>query len=126
MFCGQCGIDVEQSAFCKQCGAQCQQHNRPDPNQQVGGQQDGHQMHMQGEPKSKLAAGLFGIFLGGLGIHNFYLGFIGKAWTQLLMSVIGWILIIPAIVAGIWGLIEGIMILAGSITHDARGVPLRD
>lgn len=27
---------------------------------------------------------------------------------------------------GIWGLTEGIMILIGSITCDARGVPLRD
>jgi len=28
--------------------------------------------------------------------------------------------------AGIWGLIEGIMILSGSINTDANGNPLRD
>ena len=28
--------------------------------------------------KSKVAAGLFGIFLGSFGVHNFYLGFTGS------------------------------------------------
>ncbi len=53
--------------------------------------------------KSKLAAGLLGIFLGCFGVHNFYLGNTGKAVAQLLLTVIGWILIIGPAVAGIWG-----------------------
>ena len=28
--------------------------------------------------------------------------------------------------AGIWGLVEGIMILSGSINTDANGIPLKD
>lgn len=51
--------------------------------------------------KSKLAAGLLGIFLGCFGVHNFYLGNTGKAVAQLLLTVIGWILIIGPAVAGI-------------------------
>ena len=48
--------------------------------------------------KSKLAAGLLGIFLGCFGVHNFYLGNTGKAVAQLLLTVIGWIIFIgPAI-----------------------------
>lgn len=43
--------------------------------------------------KSKLAAGLLGIFLGGLGVHNFYLGNTGKAVAQLLLTLVGWILL---------------------------------
>lgn len=74
--------------------------------------------------KSKIAAGLFGILLGSLGIHNFYLGYTGKAVAQLLITVLT--LGIGSIVTGIWGLIEGIMILTGSIAYDANGVPLRD
>jgi TM2 domain-containing membrane protein YozV len=72
--------------------------------------------------KSKLAAGLLGIFLGGLGIHNFYLGYKGKALAQLLIAVltIGFGLIVTSI----WGLVEGIMILAGAIDKDASGAPL--
>ena len=73
--------------------------------------------------KSKLAAGLLGIFLGALGIHNFYLGYTGKAVAQLLISVCtcG----IGAAVTGVWGLIEGILILTGSIAVDGKGVPIK-
>lgn len=74
--------------------------------------------------KSKLAAGLFGILLGWLGVHNFYLGHTGKALAQLLITLLtcGYL----GIISWIWGLVEGIMILAGTIQTDARGVRLRD
>ena len=69
--------------------------------------------------KSKMTAGLLGIFLGGLGIHNFYLGYTGKAIAQIALSI--------CFGAGaIWGLIEGIMILTGKINKDANGVPLKE
>lgn len=76
------------------------------------------------DAKSRLAAGLFGILLGCLGVHNFYLGFVGKGIAQLLMSLLscGWL----APISAIWGLIEGILILTRSIPNDANGVPLRD
>ena len=74
------------------------------------------------EPKSRLAAGLLGIFLGGLGIHRFYLGYTTLGIVQLLVTLF-------TFGAGaIWGFVEGIMILAGaqSFRVDARGVPLRE
>ena len=74
--------------------------------------------NMMGQQKSKLVAGLLGIFLGGLGVHNFYLGFSGKAVIQIVVSLI------TCGLGSIWGLIEGIMILAGSINVDANGIPL--
>ena len=76
------------------------------------------------EPKSKMAAGLLGIFLGSLGVHNFYLGFTGKAVAQLLITLLtcG----IGGAISGIWGLIEGIMILTGSIAVDGHGVPMKE
>lgn len=81
--------------------------------------------------KSKLAAGLLGIFLGCFGAHNFYLGNYGKAIAQLLLTLLlGWVFGIGAIAAGIWGLVEAILILSsfyGSRWHrDANGVELRD
>lgn len=77
--------------------------------------------------KSKVAAGILGIFLGFLGIHNFYLGFTTKAIIQLLLSVLlGWAFLLGVFIAGIWGLIEGILILVGNISADAKGVPLRE
>lgn len=74
--------------------------------------------------KSKLAAGLFGIFLGAFGVHNFYLGFTGKAVAQLLITVLSCGCF--SIVSAIWGLIEGILILAGDNSKDAYGNELKD
>lgn len=82
-------------------------------------------MYAGGDPnaKSKLVAGLLGIFLGGLGVHNFYLGYNGKAIAQLLISILSCGALAPA--SAIWGLVEGILILVGStITTDATGRPL--
>lgn len=81
--------------------------------------------------KSKLAAGLLGIFLGGLGVHNFYLGNTGKAVAQLLLTLVGWILLgLGPIAAAIWGFVEGIIILCskpGTPWHkDANGYELSD
>jgi len=148
MFCTRCGIDVGANTFCHHCGtcvgAATQENqgfsqanfNQGDSNsnqdqgfnnQQTAGMGfAANPNNMNPMAKSKIVAGLLGIFLGAFGIHNFYLGFTGKAVAQLLMSTVGWILIIPPFAAGIWGFIEGIMILVGSISRDAQGVPLRD
>lgn len=69
--------------------------------------------------KSKVAAGLLGIFLGGWGIHNFYLGNTKRGVIQIVVSLL------TCGIGGIWGFIEGIMILCGSINTDADGNPLQ-
>jgi len=84
------------------------------------------------DAKSKIAAGLLAIFLGTLGVHNFYLGYTSKAVIQLVLSIVG--IVLSCIVIGIfivfgvwiWTLVEGIMILTGSINKDAKGTPLAD
>ena len=71
--------------------------------------------------KSKLVAGLLGILLGGLGVHRFYLGYIGIGIAQIVVTLV------TCGVGHFWGLIEGILILTGStITTDAEGRPLKD
>ena len=76
------------------------------------------------DAKSKLVAGLLGIFLGSFGVHNFYLGYTGKAVAQLLITLLtcGF----GAFISSVWGLIEGILILAGNISVDGNGNPLKD
>lgn len=106
-FCPNCGSQTVPGAVCcTNCGIALSQ---PVP---------------AGEQKSKIAAGLLGIFLGSFGVHNFYLGNTGKAVAQLLITLLtcG----IGAVVSSIWGLIEGILILTGSINTDAKGIPLKD
>ncbi|MFD1212931.1 NINE protein [Arthrobacter sp. GCM10027362] len=76
--------------------------------------------------KSKLVAGLLGIFLGGLGIHRFYLGHTTIGVVQLLLTIFLGAFTFGLV--GLWGFVEGIMILCGAqmFRADARGVPLRD
>ncbi len=69
--------------------------------------------------KNKIAAGLLAIFLGGLGIHKFYLGFTGPGLAFLLVNTIGfaitWLLLfIPNIILWIVGVVEGIIYLTMS------------
>lgn len=107
-FCSNCGAEIKEGAnVCLNCGKMVESEITVDPN-----------------AKSKMAAGLLGIFLGSLGIHNFYLGYTGKAVAQLLITILSCGVL--AIVSEIWGLIEGIQILTGSISVDANGVPLKD
>ena len=75
---------------------------------------------VQGLQKSKMTAGLLGIFVGSIGVHNFYLGFTNRAILQIVLTIV------TCGAAGLWGFIEGIMILTGSINKDANGVPLAD
>lgn len=136
MFCKNCGNNMDPNAaicvrcgcargvgqaFCPNCGAPTYAGAAVCTNCGCG-----LVMAPPADAKSKLAAGLLGILLGGLGIHNFYLGYTGKGVAQLLISLVGSLVAIGPLVAGIWGLIEGIMILTGSINTDAKGVPLKD
>jgi TM2 domain-containing membrane protein YozV len=70
-------------------------------------------------PRRKLVAGLLGIFLGSLGVHRFYLGFVGLGIVQIIVTLM------TGGIGGIWGFIEGILCLTGNL-HDVEGRPLRD
>lgn len=118
-FCTNCGQSLaEGSNNCPNCGAPVNNGNNMNNN----GNYNNVNTNSSGTQKSKIAAGLLGIFLGSLGVHNFYLGNIGKAVAQLLISVLSCGAL--SLVSGIWGLIEGIMILTGSINVDGKGQPL--
>ena len=77
--------------------------------------------------KSKVAAGILALFLGTFGIHNFYLGYTGKALFQLLGTLLSCGFLVPLI--AIWAFIEGILILVARPGEapwgvDASGMPL--
>lgn len=103
-FCQNCGSQVPPNAYaCTNCGVSLMQQAMPNPN-----------------AKSKLAAGLLGIFLGGWGIHNFYLGNTGRGVAQILVTIF------TCGIGALWGFVEGILILTGSINTDANGNLLKD
>ena len=82
-------------------------------------------------PRNKYVAAALALFFGIFGLHNFYLGYTGKAVAQLLLTLVGWVLFgLGPVVAWVWGLIESILILCstyGSNWHrDAKGFELSD
>ncbi|MCB7135090.1 TM2 domain-containing protein [Cellulosimicrobium marinum] len=90
----------------------------------------GYDPNLDPGAKSRLAAGLLGIFLGALGIHRFYLGYTGIGLTMLLVTVIGFFPTfgLAPIAVSIWGLVEGILYLTakqGTYAVDSTGRPLR-
>ena len=75
--------------------------------------------------KSRVVAGLLGIFLGAIGAHRFYLGYVGIGLLMLFLSIGGTFLgfCVPGVSCGIvhlWGVIEGVICLLGGM-RDADG-----
>ena len=115
-YCPKCGEKINEGAkFCDKCGTSLSEENSAEEKTYTYGNTG---------PKSKIAAGLLGIFLGCFGVHNFYLGYTGKAVAQLLLTVLSCFILSP--ISAIWGLIEGILILTGSMNVDAQGNHLVD
>ena len=145
MICNRCGKDLpDNTNFCDECGNDMryvqgnpQDFTRSSDQSNDQGYYDqyssngynqgyNHGYNQFGMPpyqdvstRSKVAAGVLGILLGAFGVHNFYLGFYGKAVAQLLITVLSCGIL--GVVSGVWGLIEGIMILTGSMNTDADG-----
>lgn len=116
-YCANCGTELNDvQDICLKCGVRINKNNS----------------NNNPEAKSKVAAGILALFLGSYGVHNFYLGYTGKAVTQLLLTIIGMPLCFifvgfPMIIgASIWAFVEAIMIFAGSINKDAKGNLLKD
>ena len=130
MFCRNCGKEVsEQAVMCVSCG--CPPNSGKRFCQSCGAETNpsaevcvkcGVKLAtaIPAGAKSKLAAGLLGIFLGGFGVHRFYLGYVGIGIAQIIVTLVTFGM------GALWGFIEGILILTGSINKDAKGQPLKE
>ena len=108
MKCEFCGAEIPFNVNnCPSCGAPCkciQQNGSVRPGWQ------GNPAIPGGQPKNRIVFIVLGLFLGCLGVHNFYAGYNGKGIAQLLITlIIGW-LVVPWIAVGIWVLIEIIIV----------------
>ena len=109
-YCTSCGSQIEETTkFCPNCGSP-----------QKGDVYVNYGNNSNTEAKSRIVAGLLAIFLGGWGIHNFYLGYTNKGIMQLVITILS------CGIGAIWGFIEGILIFMGNINTDANGIPLKD
>jgi len=121
-YCANCGKEtIEGAVICVNCGFAIQ-----------GTSGSGATLTGQ-EQKSKMTAGLLGIFLGAWGVHQFYLGKTMLAIIHLVIGGLGIILfcfgglgLVLIIGSGIWGIVEGILILTGHTKTDGKGNPLKD
>lgn len=105
-YCSHCGAEMhDEAVLCVKCGCAVGNVQVPgtaavvDPNV---------------SPKSGVTALLLCFFLGGLGIHRFYVGKIGTGIVQLFTLGL----------CGIWSLIDLIVIATGNFT-DADGKKLK-
>lgn len=94
MFCRGCGSTISDIAvICPTCGVAT---GVPMPYTQAG--------------TSRVGFILMGLFLGLLGIHNFYAGYTGRGIAQLLVTLLtGW-LILPIFIVAFWVIIEVITV----------------
>lgn len=76
--------------------------------------------------RSKIIAGFLGICLGVFGVHNFYLGNTGKAVAQLLLGTVGSCIVVGPLISQIWGIVDGVQILSGTVTVDGEGKTIYD
>lgn len=109
-YCPNCGAPLEEgSNVCPHCGSIVgpepaqNQYQQPQYQQQPVYQNFGYQPL---PAKSKIAAGLLHLLIGGIGVGNFYMGQIGLGIVDILFCWTG----IPAIV----NFIRGIIILCSS------------
>ncbi len=102
MYCKQCGGKIlDAAAVCVKCGVATGVSSVP-----------------RSPTKDRVVYVLLGIFLGYFGIHNFYAGYIARAVSQLLITLLlGW-LVVPLFAVAIWILVE-----VCSVSQDAQGNP---
>ena len=91
MYCRECGHDMGKLKICPACSCD----NRG---------------------KSRIAAGLLQLILGCIGAGRFYLGYNTTALLQIAANFAT-----CGIAGTIWSFIDGIMILNGSVSEDAKG-----
>ena len=108
-FCKFCGEQIDADCVvCPKCGKQIEML-RQDPSQVIINNNGSDYPY-----KNKIIALLLAIFVGGLGIHRFYVGKIGT----------GVILLLTAGCLGIGWIIDIVMIAIGSF-RDKAGMPLQ-
>lgn len=148
MYCRNCGAEMHENAVvCVKCGVQkngasnfCQNCGNPTNTEAVvcvncgvslakKGSSSSGGTGVKGE-KTKMVAGLLAIFLGHLGLHEFYLGNKQKAIYKIVATVISALLFLVGIgiiaFFAIWGwnIYDAVMIFTGKRT-DSDGNELQ-
>lgn len=134
--CSECGKQVsDKAASCPNCGnpiatqesASGRNENRSERQDQFFErieriERERHERELCKSDKSRLAYVMLGLFLGWLGIHNFYIGKAGKGVGQIILMIFGFLLtsigigVVLLIILTIWILVD-----ICSVSQDAEG-----
>lgn len=114
--CQYCGGEIVMGAQkCRHCGEWLNSPVSvvpPTPAQQPTYVQNGQQKYTSS--KSKVVAALLSLFLGGLGIHEFYLGRYGSGVVILLITLCTAWMVVPAVIIEILCILQAIWYLCMS------------
>ena len=103
-FCASCGREINPGAvICTACGSAIKDEAAENA-----------------EAKSKLIALLLTFFLGGWGIHDFYLGYNKYGVIKIILFFFTF-----GVGSSIWALVDPIRLLTGSLHTDANGIELK-
>jgi TM2 domain-containing membrane protein YozV len=114
MYCTRCGAKLEDGdKFCPQCGARIESASPVTEPDIVAGRSASV---APAGGKSKTAAGLLAIFLGGLGVHKFYLGLVTSGAIMLAIWLFGFFLhvYVLCVAVNVVALVEGVIYLTGT------------
>ena len=144
MYCKTCGkLLVDEANFCPKCGELVREHLEICPYCDKELTKDSEFCTNCGEKlyyderisynkvarKSRIAAGLFALFLGCWGVYEFYLGYTFRGIIHIALTIL---CLITAENGGaafglavlIWSIIDGIAILSRKKQYDAYGNPI--
>ena len=102
------------SVFCRQCGSKIAADANQCPSCLAS---------QNLNPKSRITAGILALFLGGLGIHRFYLGRTGSGVAMLLLLILGAVTLpigvglILLLALGIWMLAD-LFLIPGMVNQQ--------
>lgn len=131
MYCPHCGKEIKDgNQFCSFCGSKIVLPRSHCPN--CGASIDentqeclacGYHLALERmKPivyKSKVVAIFLGIVLGGLGAHNFYLGYSSKGFIQIVLFFMGILTFgLTTFISVVWGIVDVLLIVTGLIERD--------
>ncbi len=115
--CPECGKQVSDRAqACPSCGCPIAGRGPIGAQQASSGPRP---VIVVAAPTNRWVYIVLGLFLGCLGIHNFYAGYNGKGATQLIITIVlGWF-IVGIVITAIWAIVD-----ICTVRNDAKGNPM--